>query len=138
MKNINFSHANDAKASQNKDPTKAPDHTNGYSSTPNDHGAKESNKDTLDMTKRDLQRFQEAKTSQIISKKDDEHMYKLTDYNKEATEEPSDQQTLLGRLCSDQGRQDQDEGTSGISLHGPSHRGPRVLLTNHQEGPRIG
>ena len=61
-----------------------------------------------------------------------------TECKNRVTVDSDDQLTLLTLLSPDQEYLDQDEDTNGISLHGPSHRGPRVLLTNHQEDPRIG
>ena len=49
-----------------------------------------------------------------------------------ATELSAKQQTLLNRLNSDRGHLDREEGWNGISPHGPSHQGPRILLIAHQ------
>ena len=124
----------DAKASQNKDSIKDQSSTSSCSSTPNDHEMSKTSNDTLDMTRRDLQRIKEVKESQSISRNNIMNTYRPTDYKNRTTEEFDDQQTLLTLLGSDRKHLGQDKETNDISLHGPSDRGPRVLLTNHQEG----
>ena len=123
----------DAKASQNKDSIKEQNSTSSCSSTPIDHEISKTSKDTLDMTRRDLQRIKETKESQSISKNNIMYTNRPADYKNRTTEESDDQQTLLTLLGSDRKHLGQDDDTNDISLHGPSDRGPRVLLTNHQE-----
>ncbi|XP_057532797.1 uncharacterized protein LOC130810672 [Amaranthus tricolor] len=130
----------DAKASKNKDPTKEQEQegTGDCSSAPNDHETRKISKDTLDTTKRDLQRLKEAEESQSITKTNIMNPNKATECKNRTTGDSDDQRTLLTSLSPNQDDLNQGEGISDISLHGPSHRGPRVLLTNHQEDPRIG
>ena len=130
----------DAKASKNKDPTKEQEQegTGDCSSAPNDHETRKISKDTLDTTKRDLQRLKEAEESQSITKTNIMNTNKATECKNRTTGDSDDQRTLLTSLSPNQDDLEQGEGISDISLHGPSHRGPRVLLTNHQEDPRIG
>ena len=90
------------------------------------------------MTKGDLQRLRETEESQSISKTNIMNTNKATECKNRTTGSSDDQLTLLTLLSPVQEYLDQDEGENTISLHGPRDRGPRVVLTNHQEGPRIG
>ena len=85
------------------------------------------------MTRRDLQRIKETEESQGISKNNIMHTNRPTYYKNRTTEESDDQQTLLTLLDSDRKHLGQNEDTNDSSLHGLSDRGPRILLTNHQE-----
>ena len=77
-----------------------------------------------------------AKEVQDIIRISNQASTEQTDSKNRATELSGEQLTLVNRLSSDRDHLDRKEGWNGISLHGPSHQGPRVLLIVHQEDGR--
>lgn len=105
----------------------------GLTPTPIAHEKQRTSIDTLDMSRRDLRILKEAEESQNTTKTNNLSIRRQADNKNRTAEEPDDQQTLLSLLRSDRRHLDREEDEDVISLHGPSYRGPRVLLTIHQE-----
>ena len=123
----------DAKASSNKSLTKGMQDASGLTPMPIAHEKQRTSIDTLDMSRRDLRILKEAEESQNTTKTNNLSIRRQADNKNTAAEEPDGQQTLLSLLRSDRRHLDREEDENVISLHGPSYRGPRVLLTIHQE-----
>ena len=126
----------DAKASSNKILTKVMQEQNsasGLASTPIAHEKQRTSNDTSHRSRRDLRILKEAKGSQHTIETSILSIRELADNNNRAIGEPDDQQTLLTLLCADRRHLDREEDGYVISLHGPSYKGPRVLLTIQQE-----
>ena len=77
----------------------------------------------------------EGKEGQATTKTNLMNSREQTDSNREATAESDDQQTLLSLLSTGQEHLGPEEEGNVISLHGPRHKGPRIVVVIHQEGP---
>ncbi|XP_057542577.1 uncharacterized protein LOC130821000 [Amaranthus tricolor] len=106
------------------------------SSTPNAHITRRAPIDTPQQSVMGLKTTSKAKEAKNITRNSKQAPTGQTDSKNRATELPSEQLTLVNRLSSDRDHLDRKKGWNGISLHGPSHQGPRVLLIVHQEDSR--
>ena len=103
------------------------------SSTPNAHGTQRTYMDTAKQSSMDSRTWDKTVGAQHITEFSSKGIEEQTDPKSKATELPAKQLTLVNRLNSDRRHLDREEGWNGISPHGPSHQGPRVLLIVHQE-----
>ena len=90
----------DVKASKSKNSTKEQNSASECLSTPNNHEIRRASKDTLDMTKRDLQMLKETEENQNITKKHIVNTNRTTECQNRATDDSDDQLTLLTLLNS--------------------------------------
>ena len=102
-------------------------------STPNVRGAQRTSIDTSQQPSIDPRTYNETKGVQHTTQPSTIGMKEQTDNKVRATELSVNQQTLVNRLSTDRGHLDLKKDWNGISPHGPSHQGPRVLLIIHQE-----
>ena len=112
--------------------------TMDLSSTPNAYGTQRTPMDATQQSIMGLRACDKTEGAQHITKFNIKDMEGQTDSKSRATELPVKQLTLVNRLNSERGHLDREEGWNGISPHGPSHQGSRILLIVHQEacGPR--
>ena len=101
--------------------------------TPNARGTQRTPMDTSQQPSIDSRACNETKGTHHTTKFSIKDMEEQTDSKSRATELSAKQLTLVNRLNIDRGHLDREEGWNGISPHGPSHQGPRVLLIVHQE-----
>ena len=128
----------DALASSNKaysNHTQRDSTANGLSSTPNDQVEQKTSNDTPHTSGLSQRTLNEGKEGQATTKTNLMNSREQTDSNREATAESDDQQTLLSLLSTGQEHLGPEEEGNVISLHGPRHKGPRIVVVIHQEGP---
>ena len=101
--------------------------------TQNAHGTQRTSMDTSQQSIMDSRACNKTKGTQHTTKFSIKDMEEQTDSKSRATELSAKQLTLVNRLNTDQRHLDREEGWNGISPHGPSHQGPRILLIVHQE-----
>ena len=129
----------DANASSNKTFTNSmqrQDSASGSTSTPIAHEEQRTSNDTSHTSSMDLRTFKEAEGNHHTTETSILGIRESTDSRNRATEESDDQQTLLTLLSADRRHLDHEEDWNVISPHGPSYRGPRLLLTIHQEAQK--
>ena len=103
------------------------------SSTPNARETQRTAMDTSQQSLMDPRTCDQSKEAQHATKSSSKSSTGQTESKSRATELPVEQLTLVNLLNSDREHLDREEGWIGISPHGPSHQGPRVLLIVHQE-----
>ena len=112
------------------------DSASGSTSTPIAHEEQRTSNDTSHTSSMDLRTFKEAEGNHHTTETSILGIRESTDSRNRATEESDDQQTLLTLLSADRTHLDHEEDWNVISPHGPSYRGPRLLLTIHQEAQK--
>ncbi|XP_057550678.1 uncharacterized protein LOC130828735 [Amaranthus tricolor] len=109
------------------------DSTLDLASTPNARGTQGTPVDTPQQSLMDPRTSDQGKEAQYTTKISIKDTTEQTGPKNKGTELSVKQLTLVNRLSSDRRYLDQEGGWNGISPHGPSHQGPRVLLIVHQE-----
>ena len=103
------------------------------SSTPNARGTQGTPENTPQQSLMSPRTNDQGKKDQYTTKISIKDSTEQTEPKNKGTELSAKQLTLANRLSSDRRYLDREEGWNGISPHGPSHQGPRVLLIVHQE-----
>ena len=103
------------------------------SSTPNAHGTQRTYMDTAQQSSMDSRTCDKTVGAQHITEFSIKGIKEQTNPKNKAIELPAKQLTLVNRLNSDRRHLNQEGGWNGISPHGPSHQGPKILLIVHPE-----
>ncbi|XP_057526371.1 uncharacterized protein LOC130805605 [Amaranthus tricolor] len=123
----------DANASGNSDHDNREQEQDSVPNLPSTHKGQRISNDTSHTSNMDLRIRRETGEDHYTTEDSTMGTREPMDSRNSVTEHSDKQQTLWTLLSTNQRHLDIERDCNVISLHGPSHTGPRVLLTNHQE-----